>query len=342
MNRFSGRLRSLVALAAVLCFAAPVLSAQSSPQVSAALAAGSYFPLDVGNQWVFRIDDRLGTALRYDTWRVDRTQDVNGKVYAVIGLYSDGRLYGESFFRADDQGKVYLLSGDGENLFLDERAAPAQTQGVLRIISRGGAAHSEVGDFADTLTYSNQVAGLILEIGTFGRGVGLLTSTQSLQTGSSGGLTDKRTLVEAMVGGSAIRFSAPTGAIRLSIDDLSPDLTNKKAANCALPCYFAACGLGGGQPDPPGTYKPCARARVGLENWPANASRAVQIRLISPRGAVLFDKSFTVAGNAGDASISTQIPLFVSADQAYSPGTYRLSAATDDGTMQSSVAVQIR
>ena len=31
---------------------------QQSPQVAAALAAGSYFPLDVGNRWVFRADSR--------------------------------------------------------------------------------------------------------------------------------------------------------------------------------------------------------------------------------------------------------------------------------------------
>jgi len=341
MNHLSGRLRGLYALSAVLCFAIPVLCAQSTPQVNAALAAGSYFPLDPGNQWVFRIDDRIGTAIGFETWRVDRVQTVNGKVYAVFGLYSNGKLYGESFFRADDQGKVYLLSGDSEKLFLDEHATPAQAQGILEITSRAGAAHSEVGDFADTLTYTNHISGLQLEIGTLARGVGLLTSTQSLLTGSSGGLTSKRTLVEAATGGGAIRFSAPAGAIQLSLDDLSPDLTNKKTANCALPCYFAACGLGGGQPDPPGTYKPCVRARIGLQNWPANASRALHIRLNSPDGAVLYDKAFTVAGGT-DSSISTQIPLFVSADQIYAPGTYRLSAATDDESMQSSVAVRIR
>ena len=49
------------------------------------------------------------------------------------------------------------------------------------------------------------------------------------------------------------------------------DVTGKNVTNCAIPCYFAACGLAG-PVDPPGTYKPCARARVASASPSATVS----------------------------------------------------------------------
>ena len=79
-------------------------------------------------------------------------------------------------------------------------------------------------------------------------------------TGSSGGFTQGRTLVEATVAG--IRFPAPAPALKLGMESLTLDVTGRHVTNCAVPCYFVACGLVPGA-DPPGTYKPCAQARVG-------------------------------------------------------------------------------
>jgi hypothetical protein len=169
----------------------------------------------------------------------------------------------------------------------------------------------------------------------------LLWSSQNLLTGSSGGFTNGRILVEAVVGGGNLRFTADAG-LRVGMESLTLDVTGKQVTNCILPCYFAACGLGGPQPDPPGTYKPCARARVALENWPADASRTVRLRLLAPDGTVLYNQPFDLVSAPGEVAVTTQIPLYSAPNQPYPPGVYQLTAATADGAAQSAVAVEIR
>ena len=244
------------------------------------------------------------------------------------------------FVRDISQARVFLLTGSGEQLFLDAR--PAAVQGTLQIAGFRGQSRSEVGTFADTIAYSNRIDGLVLENGILARGVGLLSSTQNLQTGSSGGFLTGRTLVEAVVGGGAIRFTAPTAGLHVGMETLTLDVTHKAVANCALPRYFVACFLAPPPPDPPGTYKPCARARVGLDNWPADASRAVRLQLTGPDGAILYDQAFTLVQAPGEVTVTTQIPLFSPPSRPYPPGAYRLAASTEDGNAQSSVTVQIR
>ena len=74
--------------ALLLCLFGSLLPAQS-PAVLAALATGTYFPLDVGDRWVYRIDDRLATG-SYQTWRVDRTATQNGNTYSVMAIEGPG------------------------------------------------------------------------------------------------------------------------------------------------------------------------------------------------------------------------------------------------------------
>jgi hypothetical protein len=98
---------------------------QQSPQVAAALAAGSYFPLDVGNRWVFRADSRGATG-PYETWRIDRTEAIGGQQYAVITIIGgsgvlNNVVLGESRFRADASGRVFVLTDKGDQLFFDPR-----------------------------------------------------------------------------------------------------------------------------------------------------------------------------------------------------------------------------
>jgi hypothetical protein len=293
----------------------------------------------VGNRWVYRIESRFGSGA-YETWRIDRTEDAGGNTYAVVSIFGDSGVVGESFFRADDQDRVFLLTGSGEQLFLDAR--PAAVQGILQISSFRGQTASEVGTFADTISYSNRIDAFVLESGTLARGVGLLSSAQNLQAGSSGGFFSGRILVEAVVGGGAIRFNAPAAGLHVVMESLTFDLSNKAVANCARPCYFAACYLTPFPPDPPGTYKPCARARVGLENWPAGASRGVRLQLMGPAGLLLYDHAFTLAQAPGEVTITTQIPLFSEPSQPYPPGKYQLAVSTEDGNAQSLVIVQIR
>ena len=313
--------------------------AQSSPQVSAALAAGTYFPLEIGNRWVYRVDSRAGTA-SYETWRIDRTQTIGDNLYFVVAIVSDNGLLGESRFRVDAQGRVFLRTGDADQLFLDSR--PSGEAGVLKVEGPAGTVTSAAGTFSDTLKYSNRLNSLQVETGVLGRGVGLLSSTTVLQTGSSGGFTTGRTLVEATVGGSAIRFRGGFASLKVGMESLSLDVSGKQVTNCILPCYFAACGFAGPVPDPPGTYKPCARASVSVEGWSPGPARPVRLRLTSPDGTVLYDRVLSLVAPEGSGIVTTQIPLFSAPNLPYPPGSYRLSAATDDGAAESGFKLAIR
>ena len=198
---------------------APALAAQS-PAVLAGLTTGGYFPLDVGDRWVYRIDTRVQTA-SYETWRVDRTAALNGSTYAVFAIEGPGTFYYEMYYRADASGRVYTPTANGgEQLFLDPTGQlPGAT---LQIISKGGAAQSSLGTFPNALGYVNNLNELTQETGVLVQGLGLLSSTAILLTGSSGGDTQIRTLVEAEVAGGII-FPAPTASVQLGIDNLAPE-----------------------------------------------------------------------------------------------------------------------
>jgi hypothetical protein len=311
-----------------LLFLATVVSAQSS---------GSYFPLEVGDHWIYRVDDRFTTG-RYETWRIDRAETIDGKQYFVMGVYGFNGLVGESKFRVDDQGRILILTGNGDQLFLDPK--PNGELGQLRPGGFTGRYKTAVGTFDDTIMYTNQM-GLLFETGQLGRGVGLLWSSTTLQTGSSGGFTNGRILVEAVVGGGTVRYTATAG-FHAGMESLVLDVSGKNVTNCILPCYFVACGLGGGVPDPPGTYKPCARARVSLENWPADASHTVHVKFVAPDGTVLSDQNYTLPNAPGDVVYTTQVPLYSAPNTPYPPGAYQLNASTEDGSGQSTVTVTIK
>jgi hypothetical protein len=316
-------MRALIAL----LFAVPVIQAQSA----------SYFPMEVGNHWVYRADNRLVTG-NYETWRIDRVETIEGKEYFALGVYGVNGLVGESKFRVDEQGRILIHTGDGDQLFLDPR--PNGQTGQLQPGGPGGSYRTAVGTFNDTLTYTNP-QGLLFESGQLARGVGLLWSSTQLLTGSSGGFTDGRVLVEAVVDGGTTQYTATAG-LSVGMESLTLDVTGQKVTNCILPCYFTACGLGGGPPDPPGTYKPCARARVSLDNWPADASHTVRLRLIAPDSTVLFDRKYTLPVVQADAVYTQQIPLYSAPNQPYPPGAYQLSASTEDGSGQGAVVVTIK
>jgi len=316
----------------------PAALAAQSPAVEAALATGTYFPLDVGDRWVYRIDDRAITAL-YQTWRVDRTAMNGGMTYSVMAIEGPGTIYAEYWFRADNTGKVYEMGPAGDILFLDPSGQAPATLRLAHPAGTGGSYTTAIGTFPDTLAYTNMLNDLNLETGILARGVGVLTSTTVLLTGSSGGFTDGRTLVEATVAG--IRFPAAVPAVKLGIESLTLDVSGQHVTNCAVPCYFPACGLAPGY-DPPGTYKPCAQARVELANWPAGASRAVRLQLVTPGGAAAFDQTLKLDASPTESVIFVQVPLYSAPNQPFAPGTYQLQAATADGAAQSSLTVKIK
>jgi hypothetical protein len=291
----------------------------------------------VGDRWVYRTDDRFFTA-RYETWRIDRTETINGQQYFALTVYAASGVTGESKFRVDEQGRILILTGNGDQLFLDPR--PNGANGQLHPGNQAGSYKTAVGTFSDTITYTNPM-GLLLENGMLGRGVGLLWSTTNLLTGSSGGFSSGRTLVDAVVDGGKTHYTATAG-LRVGMESLTLDVTGKNVTNCILPCYFAACGLGGPQPDPPGTYKPCSRARVSLENWPVDASHTVHLRLIAPDSTVLSDQKYDLPNAPGEVVYTTQVSLYSAPNTPYPPGTYQVSASTEDGAGQSTVNVVIQ
>ena len=319
----------------VLVLVATALRAQS-PAVMAALSTGTYFPLDVGDRWVYRIDDRTVTA-SYQTWRVDHTQILNGKTYSVIAIEGPGTFYYEAYFRADASGRIYQPGGTDEILFLDPTTLNVGG-GELILTQRLSRYQNALGTFPDAVTYQNGTL-LIMETGILARGIGLLTSTSHMLSGSSGGFTQGRTLVEANVAGG-IHFPAPSPSVQLGVESLLLDVTGKQVTNCAIPCYFVACSIAGA--DPPNTYKPCAQARIGLANWPAGQSRSVRVQLVAPSGTIAYDNTVSVGNAPAEAVTFLQLPLYSAPNQPLAPGTYQVMARTTDGTAQAAVMVKIQ
>jgi hypothetical protein len=315
---------------------ASLLPAQT-PAVLAALATGTYFPLDVGDRWVYRIDDRSITA-SYQTWRVDRTETLNGETFSVIAIEGPGTFYYESWFRAGSDGRVYTPSGEGEQLFLDPGNQSA-SGALLEVTGRGGGS-TAFGNFTDGLYYVNATpSSLLRETGTLIRGVGLISSTTDMLTGSSGGFTQGRTLVEASLAGG-IHFPALSSAVALGIESLDLDVSGAKVTNCAVPCYFVACGMMPGA-DPQGTYKPCAQARVELANWPAGASRSVRLQLLAPDATAAYDRMLALDASPDRSVTFIQIPLYSAPNVPLAAGAYQLVATTADGAAQSALMVRI-
>jgi hypothetical protein len=304
--------------------------------VLAALATGTYFPLDVGDRWVYREDTRFLTAT-YQTWRVDRTETRNGNTYSVIAIEGPGTFYTESWFRADSAGRIYLLTGIGDALFMDP-ALVAPNSGQLQLTGPGGTTTTAVGTFPDTQKYL-YTWGRDRETGTLARGIGLLSSTSVYEELSDTGDDLIRTLVEADVAGG-IHFPAAQSTMELGMESLNLDVSGMKVTNCAVPCYFAACYFVPGA-DLQGTYKPCARARIGLKNWPSEQSRTVTLQLLAPDGSAAFHSTLTMDSSATDSVTFLQVPLYSAPNQPFAPGTYQLSAETADGTAQSSLTVRI-
>ena len=244
-------------------FLASLLPAQS-PAVLAALATGTYFPLDVGDRWVYRLDDRLNMA-QYQTWRVDRAATQGGNTYSVIAIEGPDSLYAEYWFRADSSGRVYILTGNGDQIFLDPTIV-GPNSGEVQLTAKGGAVATPLGTFPDTVSYANPM-GLEYETGVLARGLGVLSSTTDMETGSSGGPTLIRTVIEAEVAG-AIRFPALEASMELGMESLSLNVSGKQVTNCAVPCYFVACISRPGPTQPAPTSRARGRGwRCGTGPW---------------------------------------------------------------------------
>src|SRR3974377_256446 len=133
------------------------LLAAQSPALIAGLGTGTYFPLDVGDRWVYRIDDRSSTG-QYQAWRIDRTVTYKGTTYSAMRLEGPGTFVYEAWFRADSAGRVYMLGGSGDQLFLDPSGQSADAE--LQVTSRGPGFLAGLGTLPDTVSYTNNLFSL--------------------------------------------------------------------------------------------------------------------------------------------------------------------------------------
>jgi hypothetical protein len=223
----------------------------------------------------------------------------------------------------------YLTSSNTEQLLFDPAGT---TPGALyKILTKGQPTQTAVGKFADAFTY-DWFDLLVDERGTYVRGIGFLSSSSQMLTGSSGGFLQSYTLVYARVAGN-LGFAAPALSLELTAESRDLDVTGGHVTNCAVPCYFVACGFAPGA-DPPGTYKPCFQARVRLQESLASFAAAdTQTRTVL---LDLLDSGDVVVSSATDA-----VPIGVGQLEAVVshsillpaiPGQYRLRARIVDAS----------
>lgn len=311
-----------------------VCSPQGGP-VAAGLAAASYLPLDIGNRWIYRTMSRFSTT-GYGQWLVTGSEEIGGQLWFVItttgaALQGSG---GQMVVREDSSGRIFIYQNGQSSLWLDPNT-PQDRSALLQIQSRSPFQNS-LGAFADAVNYV-QNEGLLLDTGTFVRGIGVMSSSSTMLTGSSGGFVSGSELVEARIDGH-ILFGPQAPAVELTMEAPEFDVTHGVVTNCILPCYFAACGLGSPQPDPQGTYKPCFRAGAKLSQVTGPAS--VNLDILDSSGNVLAQSSMSLLPDDGGRSEGlVQMPLYSAPNQPFPPGMYQLRATS--GGSSAALAFQI-
>ena len=187
----------------------------------------------------------------------------------------------------DSAGRIFrrVLSPSGQaqvQLWLDPTVSP-EPSAALKISSRS-AFSGPIGDFAGAVNYNLQT-GLTLELGSWVRGLGFARSSPIIEAGSSGGFSESYELVYANLGGQLV-FATPAQSLALSAESTALDVTGHHVTNCAVPCYFAACGLAPGG-DPAGTYKPCFAVSLRVADGrlsDSNQSAQVVLDLLDSAG----------------------------------------------------------
>jgi hypothetical protein len=301
---------------------AQVLCSPSGGPVAAGLAAASYLPLEIGNRWTYRTLSRFAPT-SYTQWLVTEGQTIVGQLWFVIQVSSSDAQSApaQMVMRQGDGGRIYLFQNGQSVLWLDPNT-PQDPTAQLQVSGRGPQENA-LGTFADGLNYTKSQS-LSLETGTIVRGLGLTSSSATVLAGSSGGFSQSLDLVEARIDGHLL-FEPPAPSLQLSIEAAAFDVTDGLVTNCILPCYFAACGLGGPQPDPPGTYKPCFKA--GAKLAAATGPTSVTLDVLDAAGNVLANASMSLLpDDGGRVEGYHQMPLYSAPNQPFTPGTYRLRA----------------
>lgn len=111
--------------------------------------------------------------------------------------------------------------------------------------------------------------------------------------------------MEAVIAGK-VRFSSLANGLELSPDWQTADIVGRKARNCALPCYFAACGLAGGPPDTPGAYKPCMFTRLKVEN---PAARSLSFEFVNAANEAVYSVTRQLTPSPNEQLWTETVPL---------------------------------
>lgn len=276
-------------------------------------SSGPWWPLDPGNEWTFRTRDRSQTG-GHAVWRIARIERINGKDWAV---FNPGPPQVERV-RSEPDGRIYRLRNDGiEELLIDPNGAEI---GAWQITGRLGPADTLAGSFGEQVAWTERVFSLIQSSGRLARGAGPVAFGTSVIAGSSGGFGSGYELLEALIQG--VRYAPSYARLELLVETPVADISGRKARNCAVPCYFVACGLVPGA-DPPGTYKPCMEASV--------RGGTAQLRLIDPSGTTVFETA---------AEGWVRIPLYRPGPVDLPAGNYTVTATTAVATVTAPLVIR--
>ncbi len=274
-------------------------------------SAGAWWPLDPGNEWHFRRNDRIVTGA-HSVWRILRKERIGDVDWSVLQRSAGSTL---EHLRSDPDGRIYRLAADGrETLLLD----PTGGDGAAwTVTGRAPSAVTLAGTFGEEVSWRGPVVGLGRESGRFARGVGPTYYQTDVIAGSSGGFGDGLTLLEAVVGGARCVPNYPR--LELVLESKNVNFGTKSARNCAIPCYFVACFLA----DLPTTYKPCME--VSLRGGPG------RVALLDPSGTPVFESP---------ADGWVRIPLYRNPATLLSPGTYTVQATAGATTIALPLEIQ--
>lgn len=256
-----------------------------------------WLPLEAGNYWVYRSDSRFVSG-SYRTVRVLGPYELDGQVWCQ--LEDSGRSY---FLRSALDGLILTrgVNNSAETVYLDPRGLTSRA-----FTSPLGFSAQAIDIVTSSLFNRNTV--------TYASGIGKVTSVSTITTGSNGGFSEGDMLVEASVGGKTYRSHA-RGQAEISLD------LNDTFANCAVPCYYAACGIGS-PVDPPNAIKPCLGARAAGSDIANNS--LLQLTVADSSGTTVFDKRVPLYGGSlahyeslpfySQGFVGTPITLFAPGD----------------------------
>ena len=143
----------------------------------------------------------------------------------------------------------------------------------------------------------------------------------------------------------------PATSLALSAESTTLDVTGQHVTNCAVPCYFVACGFVPGA-DPPGTYKPCFRVSVKITDGRlSDATNAAQIVLdlldSNGQSVTRLNQTLHPSSLVPETTIVRQMPLYSTPNVPFQPGNYTVRATVrfdpspaDSGTSTLAVRIQ--